>query len=113
VLVMIDPEVNLGGLKFSFLHWFHPNIALAADTATVPAVPAGVKDAVEYLQPDPMAGDPPHRYTFLLYAQPANFTMPPKYADLQMNIVGFDVVDFAKATGLGAPLAATYMLVGQ
>jgi phosphatidylethanolamine-binding protein len=109
---MLDPEVNLGGLKFTFLHWLHPNIGLAAETATIPAA-AGAANAVEYLQPDPMAGDPPHRYTFLLFAQPPNFAMPAKYKDLQLSIVGFDVADFAKEAGLGAPLAATYMLVGQ
>jgi phosphatidylethanolamine-binding protein (PEBP) family uncharacterized protein len=69
-------------------------------------VPTTGGNIVPYFQPSPPAGDPPHRYTFILYSQPANFTAPPKQSAL-----GFDVNAFAKAAGLGQPKAATFMQV--
>jgi phosphatidylethanolamine-binding protein (PEBP) family uncharacterized protein len=108
VLVMIDPDVNLGGRKFTYLHWLSPNVDLSGEKAIVPTTSSNM---VKYFQPSPPAGDPPHRYTFLLYAQPNNFTIPPKYASLQMSVLGFDLDVFATAAGLGQPKAATFMQV--
>jgi phosphatidylethanolamine-binding protein (PEBP) family uncharacterized protein len=108
LLVMIDPDVNLFGRKMTYLHWLSPNLDLSKDKAVVPAATGNM---VKYFQPSPPAGDPPHRYTFLLYAQPANFTVPPKYPNLQQSVLGFDLNAFAAAAGLGQPKAATFMQV--
>jgi phosphatidylethanolamine-binding protein (PEBP) family uncharacterized protein len=74
-------------------------------------VPTTGSNIVKYFQPSPPVGDPPHRYTFLLYAQPNNFTIPPKYSSLAIGILGFNPVAFANAAGLGEPKAATFMQV--
>jgi phosphatidylethanolamine-binding protein len=108
LLVMIDPDVSIGGRKMNYLHWLIPDVDLSKETATVPTTG---KNFVKYFQPSPPAGDPPHRYTFLLYSQPDNFNLPAKYANLQRSVLGFDLNAFATAAGLGQPKAATYMQV--
>jgi phosphatidylethanolamine-binding protein (PEBP) family uncharacterized protein len=107
LLIMFDPDVNLFGMN-GFLHWLSPNVDLSKDKAIIPAATGNV---VKYFQPSPPAKDPPHRYTFLLYAQPANFTVPPKYSNLQAAVFGFNLSTFATAAGLGQPKAATFMQV--
>lgn len=54
-----------------------------------------------------------HSYIFLLYAQPANFTAAAiaPLADAPL-ILGFNVSEFARTTGLGNPVAGTYFLAG-
>jgi phosphatidylethanolamine-binding protein (PEBP) family uncharacterized protein len=108
LLIMIDPDVSLGGRKFTYLHWLVPDVDLSKEKATVPTNGSNI---VKYFQPSPPAGDPPHRYTFLLYSQPGNFSIPPKYANLQLAVLGFDVNTFATATGLSQPKAANFMQV--
>jgi phosphatidylethanolamine-binding protein len=108
LLIMIDPDVSVFGTKTSFLHWLIPDVDLSTETAIVPATGGNV---VSYFQPSPPPSDPPHRYTFLLYAQPSNFTIPSKYSNLKLSVFGFDVNAFATAAGLGEPKAATFMRV--
>jgi phosphatidylethanolamine-binding protein (PEBP) family uncharacterized protein len=108
VLVMIDPDVKLGSTTFNYLHWLIPDVDLSKDKAVVPTSGANF---VKYFQPSPPAGDPPHRYHFLLYSQPKDFKVPAKYSSLSKSVLGFDLAAFAAAAGLGEPKAATYMLV--
>ncbi|KAF2673437.1 PEBP-like protein [Microthyrium microscopicum] len=87
----------------NYLHWLSPDVDLSGDKAKVPTSGASF---VKYFQPSPPASDPPHRYTFLLYAQPADFKMPKLASPL-----AFDLVSFAKAAGIGEPKAGTFMQV--
>ncbi|KAF5362919.1 hypothetical protein D9758_007090 [Tetrapyrgos nigripes] len=64
----------------------------------------------EFLQPTPPAGSDAHRYIFLLFNQPANFDQQTVVTS-NTSISGFDISAFAKATGLGNPIAGTFMLV--
>ena len=108
LLVMIDPDVKIGGRKINYLHWLTPNVNLSNEKAVVPTTGESM---VKYFQPSPPAGDPPHRYTFLLYSQPDNFKIPPKYTNMQQSVLGFDLNAFATAAGLDQPKAATFMQV--
>jgi phosphatidylethanolamine-binding protein len=108
LLIMIDPDVSIGGRKITYLHWLSPNVDLSNEKAVVPT---SGDNMVKYFQPSPPAGDPPHRYTFLLYSQPDNFSIPAKFANLQRSVLGFNVNAFATAAGLGQPKAASFMQV--
>jgi phosphatidylethanolamine-binding protein (PEBP) family uncharacterized protein len=108
LLIMIDPDINMGDRKTTYLHWLIPDVDLSHEKAAVPTTGSNI---VSYLQPSPPAGDPPHRYTFLLYSQPGNFSIPSEFATLQLFTLGFDVSAFATAARLGQPKAATFMQV--
>jgi hypothetical protein len=68
---------------------------------------------VPYQPPSPPVGDYPHRYTFLLYEQPRNFSIPSSVNASSRR--GFDLEAFLSNSGLaqGAALAANYMLVAN
>jgi phosphatidylethanolamine-binding protein (PEBP) family uncharacterized protein len=108
LIIVIDPDVSIGGRKVTYLHWLSPNVDLSGEKASVPATSANM---VKYFEPSPPAGDPPHRYTFLLYSQPDGFSVPVQYASLQRSALGFNVTAFASAAGLGQPKAAIFMQV--
>ncbi|EKM75532.1 hypothetical protein AGABI1DRAFT_116362 [Agaricus bisporus var. burnettii JB137-S8] len=64
----------------------------------------------EFLQPSPPAGSDAHRYIFMLWNQPRGFD--------QQTVVGadtprgsFNVSEFARAVGLGEPIAGTFLFV--
>jgi len=61
--------------------------------------------AEAYVAPSPAVDSGNHRVVFLAYFQPAtfDFTVPPR--------TGFDVATFANETGLGLPVAATFINV--
>ena len=109
LLVMVDLDVPRGNSRVTNLHWLAPNVDISKANAAVPTG-AGV---VSYRQPSPPPGDTPHRYVYLLYAQPPNFTPPAQLATLQQNRLGFDVNAFASASGLGQPQAANFIMVQQ
>jgi phosphatidylethanolamine-binding protein (PEBP) family uncharacterized protein len=108
VLFMIDLDVPRNNARVTNLHWMARDVDLSQATAAVPA--AG---GVTYRQPSPPAGDTPHRYIYLLYAQPANFVVPPQFSAqmLTQNRLGFDVNAFSAAAGLAAPMAANFITV--
>ncbi|CAE6535900.1 unnamed protein product [Rhizoctonia solani] len=63
-----------------------------------------------YEPPTPPPGSGPHRYVALLYKQPKNFDASFLNAS---NIFNFNVSAFAARTGLGEPLAGTFLRVEQ
>ncbi|EEB96198.1 hypothetical protein MPER_04706, partial [Moniliophthora perniciosa FA553] len=63
-----------------------------------------------FRQPTPPAGSPAHRYVFLLFRQSPEFdqqTLVNSSSPVQL----FNISSFAAATGLGDPIAGTFMLV--
>ena len=84
-------------------------VALASNSSRVEA---------SYLQPSPPAGDGPHKYVVLLFAQPAGFSVPAQFANVLSTAdtspqarAGFDVNAFAQAAGLGVPIGGTFFTV--
>ncbi|KAG8684077.1 hypothetical protein FRC11_012649, partial [Ceratobasidium sp. 423] len=58
----------------------------------------------------PPVGSGPHRYVALLYSQPKNFDV--SFLNLS-DIRFFNISSFAARTGLGEPLAGTFLTVEQ
>lgn len=64
-----------------------------------------------YRGPRPPAGDGPHRYTLLLFDQPANFTIPSEFAAFvgpEAQRPFFNFTRFVAETGLEKPVAGNY-----
>lgn len=118
VLLMIDQDVPRNDTKVNLLHWLQPNLVATSEALSFVEVVDGGSTAVgaEYIPPTPPGGSGPHAYTFLLFAQPSQWTIPAAYvtinppADTSARI-DFDVVDFVSQSGLGEPLAANYLRV--
>lgn len=122
IIFMIDVDVARNGTRVPLLHWLVPNVAIAANGSLSIPVPTngsagGVPGAV-YAQPSPPVGDIPHRYTQILFAQPASFVFPASFSYVNpvnpanaTARVGFNITQFIQAAGLSAPLAANYISV--
>ncbi|KLO14881.1 PEBP-like protein [Schizopora paradoxa] len=68
----------------------------------------------EYVQPGPPPGSDPHRYVFLLFTQPTNFTTAAASAFVNAStpITNFNISVFAAEMGLGNPIGGSFMKVG-
>ena len=66
------------------------------------------------MRPSPANTSPAHRYIALLFAQPANFTVPAAFQGYSAtNRTLFNVTNFATQARLGAPVEANYFLVAN
>ncbi|KAI0903151.1 phosphatidylethanolamine-binding protein [Ustulina deusta] len=86
----------------------------AASVAGVTTLTTTANGPVSWFAPQPPAENPPHphRYTNLLWEQPANWQVPSAANTmLQNQKVGFDVLKFITAAGLSNPVAANYFNV--
>jgi phosphatidylethanolamine-binding protein (PEBP) family uncharacterized protein len=113
VLLMVDIDVPRNGTRVPLLHWMVTNVTLAGGNRQSGPLSIG-NSPIPYLQPSPPVGDVPHAYTFIVFPQPANFSVPPQYlaiAQNQANRVGFNITQFLKDAGLGQALAANYIRV--
>lgn len=116
VLFMIDLDVPRNNTRLTLLHWFVPSATLSGQTNNTLLVPATNSSGASYLQPSPPVGDIPHRYVFLVFARPDNFTVPSQFAAINppsstQARIGFNISEFVAAAGLGQPLAANYIRV--
>jgi phosphatidylethanolamine-binding protein (PEBP) family uncharacterized protein len=113
VLFLIDLDVPRNGTRVNLLHWFAPDVLQPASGGPLTVL---ITSGAPYLQPNPPVGDSPHRYVFLLYSQPSNFTVPTAFANINPPTnttarVGFNLTNFVKAAGLSIPLAANFITV--
>ena len=115
---MIDQDVPRNDTKVNLLHWLQPNLVARSGALSFVEVVDGGSTAVgaEYIPPTPPGGSGPHAYTFLLFAQPSQWTIPASYSTINPPAdtsarIGFDVVDFISQSGLGDPLTANYLRV--
>jgi hypothetical protein len=67
----------------------------------------------EYAGPAPPAGSGPHRYVFLLYAQPSTFSPPSEFSQPNIGVSVFNVNDYAKNSNLGPVVAGSYITVEE
>lgn len=107
---MVDTDVPRNNTRVQLLHWLTANIPANSTRLTPPAESAAL---APYRQPSPPAGDIAHAYTLLLFAQPANFSVPKQFLDVLQSRVPFDVKAFVTAAGLGTPLASNYFKVQE
>ena len=117
---MIDQDVPRNGTTFTLLHWFRPDLHRTTNGTTLQVTM--IDDAIptiqgaDYIPPTPPANSGPHRYTFLLYAQPPNFSLPEEFASISppastADRIGFNLTAFAAAANLAEPIAANYLRV--
>lgn len=93
------------------LHWVQPGLR-GADASTG-LTASDVPFVADYIGPAPPPGSAPHRYVFLLYAQPEGFDgaafAPAGGKPLSLWLrMRFDLDVFEKKAGLGPVLAVNY-----
>ncbi|KAJ2936423.1 hypothetical protein H1R20_g671, partial [Candolleomyces eurysporus] len=69
-------------------------------------------DGGQFGHPSPGAGNPAHRYVFWAFKQSPNFNEQ-RLVTAQTYIGNWNLSSFAAQTGLGDPVAASFMLVRQ
>ncbi|KAF1920409.1 phosphatidylethanolamine-binding protein [Ampelomyces quisqualis] len=113
VLLMVDLDVPRNGTRVQLLHWLATDVTRATANSSSESALLISSAPVPYLQPSPPVGDVPHSYTFILFAQPANFSIPAQYAELAQNRVGFNTSQFLKDAGVAesSALGANYIRV--
>jgi len=114
---MIDQDVPRNNTRTTLLHWFAPNIPLVFSTNGTLAISpvTNITGGAPYLQPSPGVGDIPHKYVFLLFTQPANFSIPAGFnispPPSTTDRIGFNLTDFVAKAGLSAPIAGNWITV--
>lgn len=128
LVVMVDTDLELPGSSTTqiLLHYLQSDLQLShyipEDNLTI-LLPANDASSVtgDYLSPTP-SGSTAHHYQFVLYRQPANFSLPADFdrflppitsvtvAGVQHRL-GFNFTHFQQETALGAPVAANWLRV--
>ncbi|KAI0437051.1 phosphatidylethanolamine-binding protein [Xylaria telfairii] len=120
MLIDLDASTNFAnpkaGQQVTYLHTVLRDFKAsgAASGAGVTTLTTTANGPVSWFAPQPPAENPPHphRYTNLLWEQPANWQIPSAANTmLQNQKVGFNVTSFIAAAGLSNPIAANYFNV--
>lgn len=111
VVMMVDPDAptpEAPTVGF-FLHWMATDmVATTGQSALTNSTP----NPVSYIPPGPPASSAAHRYVLYAFEQPANFALPPQFANVNdANRANFNVTAFIQAANLGTPVAANFMYV--
>lgn len=120
---MVDPNFNATVPTNTVLHYLLPGLRTGSNCTrignlTFAPLISRSPPAAAYIGPQPPS-PLPHSYTLLLFAQPANFTVPSAFAGFLplgkggLNRVNFPVIDFVKETAIGSPVAANYFKEGS
>ncbi|CAE6420458.1 unnamed protein product [Rhizoctonia solani] len=113
VFFLLDPDApSHSNPKWSEVrHMFAGNLTIEGDSERVPgSVVLGnsTEPVNDYMPPSPPPGSGFHRYVALLYAQPPDFD----YSFLNTSDrFGFNITQFSKKSGLGTPIAGTFLTV--
>lgn len=109
--MMVDPDAPTPEAPTAgfFLHWMASDMmATTGQSALTNSTP----NLVSYIPPGPPASSSAHRYILYAFEQPANFALPPQFANVNdANRASFNVTAFVQAANLGTPVAANYMYV--
>lgn len=113
IAVMIDLDVPRNG-GTTLLHWLESDFTLTPNLVLTPG-PVNSSIGASYIGPNPPPGSP-HRYTFLLFSQPPEFTIPESFSTINPPTetaarIGFNITEFVAAAGLDVPLAGNYFTV--
>ncbi|CAE7227305.1 unnamed protein product [Rhizoctonia solani] len=113
VFFLIDPDApSHSDPKWAQVrHMFAGNLTIDGDSKHIPgSVVLGSSSSPvnDYMPPSPPPGSGFHRYVALLYAQPPDFD----YSFLNTSDrFGFNITQFSEKSGLGTPLAGTFLKV--
>jgi hypothetical protein len=91
-------------------HWLVNGLTIGSDGKISNSSAIAITN---YAGPAPPSGSGPHRYCFLLYAQPAAFAPPQDLSQPNVGVSVFNVNDYAKNSGLGAIIAGNYITVEE
>ena len=120
---MVDPNFNATVPTNTVLYYLLPGLRAGSNCTRIgnltfaPLISRSAPAAV-YIGPQPTSLLP-HLYILLLFAQPANFTIPSAFAAFLplgkggLNRINFPVVEFVKETAIGNPIAANYFKEGS
>jgi phosphatidylethanolamine-binding protein (PEBP) family uncharacterized protein len=108
-LIMVDADVVGYDIKEkgTTRHWLLNGVTIGSDNTISNATANAV---TPYAGPWPAAGSGPHRYTILLYEQPAEFVSP---ADLVGGITVIQLDDYVANSKLGPLVGGIYMQVEE
>ena len=107
-LIMVDDKINYQGLQTTPLQWLQSDLIPDPTTGLLMVDPVSSAVTGKYIPPEPVVGKP-HSFISILYRQPSGFSLPPcvSYV-LGVSVksrLGFNLLDFVRATGLGDPVA--------
>jgi phosphatidylethanolamine-binding protein (PEBP) family uncharacterized protein len=106
-IAMVDADVVGSDLSQGVnRHW----LVNGVDVTDGKLTNASASAITAYAGPGPAAGSGPHRYVIILYPQPESFQAPPGLSQ-PIGVTRFDINKYAKDSGLGSILAATYITV--
>jgi len=106
-ITMVDADVVGSDLsKGVNRHWLINGV----DITDGKVANASATAITTYAGPGPAAGSGPHRYVIILYRQPDSFKAPPDLSQ-PIGVTRFDLNAYAKNSGLGPVVAATYITV--
>ncbi|KAH0587804.1 OV-16 antigen [Termitomyces sp. J132] len=112
VIALVDPDVPSpsGTGRTEFFHFLGANFSMDPSSSNlVNSTPA----VLEWFPPTPPPGDPPHRYTLVVYEQPDSFSdVVPTLVNASTNRLSFNFSSFTVAANLASPIAGNYFLVG-
>ncbi|CEL60409.1 OV-16 antigen OS=Onchocerca volvulus GN=OV16 PE=2 SV=2 [Rhizoctonia solani AG-1 IB] len=116
IIAIVDPDApsRANPTVSQIRHMFATNFVVSDTRSTSAArsmVLQNTTSAISpYFSPNPPVGSGAHRYIALLYAQPDNFDFSSLNAT---QFAKFNISRFAASTGLGDPLAGTFLTVEQ
>ncbi|KDQ19837.1 hypothetical protein BOTBODRAFT_169886 [Botryobasidium botryosum FD-172 SS1] len=93
---------NLHYLRNDYVYGQNNDHTVTLNTTTAPVVP--------YQGPAPPSGSGPHRYIWLVYAQPANFVAPSTPVQ-GSGVALFNLTQYTAAANFGDPIVGTYFTV--
>ncbi|THU92231.1 PEBP-like protein, partial [Dendrothele bispora CBS 962.96] len=119
VIALIDPDAPTpDDPKFAQVrHFIGGDYVISSTQPSGTARLTNLSNALaEYVSPGPPDDSPPHRYTFLVYAQPPDFSsVAPTLVNSSTSldaIVNFNISSFVSAAGLREPIAGTLFYEG-
>ncbi|KAG6909599.1 hypothetical protein DXG01_016638 [Tephrocybe rancida] len=117
IVAMLDPDVptpqdpNLAQIRHYFgTDFFTGKGQGDGDAQAVHRLFNRTAAITPYFQPTPIPSSDAHRYIFLLFKQPPGFAQQ-SLVTPTAPITLFNISSFVDATGLGAPIAGSFMLV--
>ncbi|CAE6405273.1 unnamed protein product [Rhizoctonia solani] len=94
------------------LHYLENNLAYGENHDHTVTLNSTGSPVVAYAAPNPPSGSGPHRYIWLTYAQPGNFSAPSTPAP-GSGVALFNLTQYTSAANLGEPLTGTYFTVQE
>ncbi|KAF8741559.1 Trypsin-like peptidase domain, partial [Rhizoctonia solani] len=100
---------NPGGYN---LHYLENNLAYGENHDHTVTLNSTGSPVVAYAAPNPPSGSGPHRYIWLTYAQPGDFSAPSSPAP-GSGVALFNLTQYTSAANLGNPIVGTYFTVQE